>query len=130
MKIETMVYDRLKNLIPPTAERTILFACVGDTSHELYFYSLFTKNGYKQCFSLAEEDLLDENELDKAFEDISILIRKDKNYKSGEVNVYTFILEKTKMELQIDYYKRNFSVYKIKKNWEQKYLLCSVRPQS
>ena len=122
MKIETMVYDRLKNLIPTTAEKTILFACVGDTSQELYFYSLFAQSGYKQCFSLAEEYLLDENELDRAFEDISRLIRKDRNYKSEEINVYTFIFEKTKMELQIDYHNRNFSVYKIKKNWEQKYL--------
>lgn len=122
MKIETMVYDRLKNLIPSTSEKTILFACVGDTNQELFFYSLFAEKGYRQCFSLAEEGLLDENELDGTFEDISALIRKDRKYKFGEINVYTFIFEKLKIELTVEYHEKDSRVYKIKKNWKQKYL--------
>ena len=122
MKIETRVFDTLKKKIPPEATKTILYAGVGDTSYEMFFYSLFPENGYKQCFTLAEEGLLNENELDAAFSSIAEMIKGDRRYQPGKLNVFTYVIGETSIEMTTEYHDEKERIYKIKKDWESRFL--------
>ena len=46
MKIETLVFDNLKKMIPADASKTILFAGVADTNYELFFYCIERRSGF------------------------------------------------------------------------------------
>lgn len=122
MKIETRVFDALKKLIPLETTKTILYAGVSDTSYELFFYSLFPENGFRQCYVLAEDGLLDENVLDAVFSDIADMIKADQKYQHGKLNIFTFSIGETGVELSIEYHDKNERVYRLKKDWENRFL--------
>ena len=69
MKPETLIYDKVRQIIPKGSSKTVFFASVTETSYEVFFYAYIDGNPV-QCFELAEQELLDENELDTVFADI------------------------------------------------------------
>ncbi|MEF9939687.1 MAG: hypothetical protein RR768_06170 [Clostridium sp.] len=123
MKIETLLYDALKSVIPADATKTVLFAEVGETSYEIQFFSLLQDaKQYQQCFQMAEQGALDENALDGAFERIADLIRRDEQYKQNKINIFTLIVDKNGVRLAAESFDRNARVYQIKKLWKEQYL--------
>lgn len=122
MKIETMVFDNLKKIIPADASKTILFANVTDTSYELFFYCALADGELHQCYTLAENGILDSHLLDLSFSKIALQIRLDKKYKADSNNIFTFIVDNGGVRLDVEYCDRNAKMYKVKKDWKAKYL--------
>lgn len=122
MKIETLVFDSLRKVIPQDATKTILFASVTDTSYELFFYSSFDNDIFKQCYTLAEDGILDVHLLDMTFAKIAEQIRADKKYKANSNNVFTFMVDGHGIGLDVDCYGVDAKLYKIKKEWKAKYI--------
>lgn len=122
MKIETLVFDNLRKIIPQDASKTILFANVTDTSYEVFFYSLFDDGIFKQCYALAEDGILDAHLLDMVFAKIVEQIRADKKYKANNNNLFTFMVDGHGISLDVDYYGIDAKLYKIKKEWKAKYI--------
>ena len=67
MKPETLIYDKVKYIIPDKSEKTMFFAAISETSYEVFFYAFFGGKP-KQCFELAEQGIVDESQLDIVFE--------------------------------------------------------------
>lgn len=122
MKIETLVFDNLKKVIPKNASKTILYANVTDSSYELFFYCLFEDGIFKQCYTLAEDGILDSHLLDITFAKIAEQIRTDKKYKANNYNVFTVTVDNDGVRLDVDCYSKDAKMYKIKKGWKEKYL--------
>jgi len=122
LKIETLVFDSLRKIIPQDASKTILFANVTDTSYELFFYSLFDDGIFKQCYTLAEDGILDAHLLDMTFAKIAEQIRADKKYKANSNNLFTFTVDGHGIVLDVDCYGADAKLYKIKKEWKAKYI--------
>lgn len=122
MKIETLIFDKIRKVLPLSASKSVLYACVSDTSRELFFYSLMEDGTWKQCFSLAEEGFLEENELEEIFSDIADAIKTDKKFQVSKLNLFSVIFDKTGVKLSVDYYDKNARVYSIKKDWHNRYL--------
>lgn len=118
-----MVFDSLKRIIPKDASKTVLFANVTDTSYELFFYSSVEGGIFKQCYTLAEDGILDAHLLDMTFAKIAEQIRADKKYKSDSRNVFTFTVDERGVCLTVDYYSEDARIYKIKKDWKKKYII-------
>lgn len=123
MKLETLVFDSLKKIIPKDATKTVLFASVMDTRYELFFYCLFEDGAFKQCYTLAEDGILDSHLLDITFAKIVEQIKSDKKYKADNCNVFTVTVDNNSVLMDVDYYSKNAKVYKIKKEWKEKYLI-------
>lgn len=122
MKLETMVYDRLKHILPDDAKHVVVFSCVTDDYYELFFYAAMPGTGYVQCYQLAEEDLLDANQLDRVFSQIAMDIRSASQYQRGQINVFTFVLSESSIHLDVQYANPEKSLYRIKKDWRKQYL--------
>lgn len=122
MKLETLAYDNIKKVLPQGAEKTVVYASISDTCYEIFFYSFFPKKGYKQCYELAEENNLDAALLDITFERIAEVIKNDKQYKSGKINLFTFIIDDDGIRMDTEYLDKNTRIYFIKKEWKEKYL--------
>jgi len=118
MKLETLIYDNLKKVIPLNSIKTVMFAKVANTNYEIYFYSyLADDNNPKQCFSLAEEGVLDENDLDNVFSKIAEDYRKSDKFKEDKNNIITFTIEKNEAKLKVEYYDKGERLNGIKKAW-------------
>ena len=116
MKTETLIYEKIKNVIPIESEKTIAFVYVDSSSYEIFFYSLIDGE-YKQCFTLAEQGLLDENDLDKAFEDVANIIRNSDVFVKNKRNIFTVIIDKTGFRMDASYAEKGERLYQIKKAW-------------
>lgn len=91
-------------------------------SSEVFFYA-FIEGKAIQCFELAEQDKLDENELDSAFELIVNIIKESEFYKSDRNNIATIAVDKSGVNMNMEYYEKDAHMYKIKKEWEKKVML-------
>jgi hypothetical protein len=118
MKPETLIYEKVKNIIPENAEKTIFFAGISDTSYEVYFYT-YILGMPVQCYNLAEQGKLDENELDKVFEAIVGIVKESTVFVADKYNVATIKVDKSGIKMNMDYYDKDGRIYKIKKKWEQ-----------
>lgn len=121
MKPETLIYDKLKKVIPEKNEKTILFAGITNTSNEVYYYTLIDGR-YQQCFALAEEYELDENELSETFENIVKIIKDSVLYMADKYNVATVVFDKSDIKLELEYFDINVSEYKVQKEWKNKWI--------
>lgn len=117
MKPETLIYDKVRAIIPNGSEKTTFFAAVGATSYEIFFYALIDGK-QKQCFELAEQGLLDENELDSVFGAIADIIKDSKLFKTDKCNVATITIDRTGVKMDVEYHEKDARMYKIKKEWE------------
>lgn len=118
MKPETLIYEKIKSIIPDNSDKTVFFAAIGKTSYEVFFYSFIDEKPV-QCFALAEQNLLDQNKLDAVFEEIVNIIKASKVYEDNKLNVATITLDKTGIKMNVDCYGIDARIYKIKKEWMQ-----------
>lgn len=118
MKLETLIFDKVKKIIPKKSEKTIFFVGITNTSQEVFFYS-FIDGKAIQCYTLAERYELDENELAKVFSEVVNLIKESKLYVADKYNVGTIVIDKFGMKMDIEYYNMDISEYKIQKEWKQ-----------
>ncbi len=118
MKPETLIYDKVRKIIPDQSETTIFFAGITETSYEIFFYSLI-EGKFVQCYSLAEQGKIDEIEMEAVFEKIAKIIRESKQFNAEKYNLATIKVDKSGITLEIQYHERNARIYKIKKEWEQ-----------
>lgn len=121
MKIETLIYEKIRPIIPSKSEKTIFFASISQTNYEVFFYA-FIDGRPIQCFKLAEQENLDENELDSVFESIVNIIKESKCYKKDKYNIATIIIDKLGVKMSIKYYDKGARMYKVKKEWEQNHI--------
>lgn len=119
MKPETLIYDKVRPIIPKGSDKTIFFSSITQTSYEVFFYSFIAGNPV-QCYELAEEGKLDENELDSVFAAIVDIIKESKLFHGDENNIATITVDKTGVKMDMEYYEKDARMYKIKKEWEQK----------
>lgn len=122
MKLETLIYDAIKKVIPQESLKTAVYANVNDTSYEIFFYCLFPQNGYRQCYDLAEADVLDAHLLDMTFEEIAKVIKTDKAYESERNNLFTFIIDASGVKMTVEHFDKDTRMYRVKKEWNEKNL--------
>ena len=117
MKLETLIYDKIRKIIPDKSEKTVFFVGITKTSHEVYFYT-FIDGQSVQCYTLAERYELDENELAEVFSEIVGIIKESKLYNQDKYNVSTILLDKSGIKISIEYHGMEASEYKIQKKWK------------
>lgn len=121
MKAETLIYEKVRNIIPNGSEKTIFFAAIDETSYEIFFYAFIGGKAY-QCFELAEQDILDENELDTVFSEIVRIIKESKIYSSDKKNIATIKIDKSGVKLDMVYADQEERLYWLKKKWEKEHI--------
>lgn len=118
MKPETLIYDRVKFIIPDNSNKTVFFAAISKMSHEVFFYSYIDEKPI-QCFTLAEQNILNENELDAVFEEIVNVVKSSKFYNDSKLNVVTITLDKAGIKMNVEYHDLDESLYRLKREWKQ-----------
>ena len=118
MKPETLIFDKVRKILPDKSDKTIFFVGITKTSQEVYFYS-FINGEAVQCYTLAEQYELDENELAEVFSEIVEIIKDSKLYISDKYNVGTISIDKSGIKLDMGYYDMDASEYRIQKEWKQ-----------
>lgn len=119
MKPETMMYEKITQIVPENSDKTIFFASITKTSYEVIFYS-FINGEPKQCYTLAEEGKLDENMLAEVFDSMVNIIRSSKLFKEDKINIATIRFDKSQIKMDMEYYEKDIRMFKIKKEWQQK----------
>lgn len=122
MKLETLIFDKVRSIIPDGSSKTVFFVSVTETSYEVFFYTFIDGNPI-QCFELAEQNLLDENELDDVFANIVEVIKGARVYQKDKNNIATIIVDKSGIKMDMTYVERDARMYGIKKEWKQKNIL-------
>lgn len=117
MKPETLIFDKIRKIIPDKSEKTIFFVGITKTSREVYFYS-FIEGKAVQCYTLAEQYELDENELAEVFSEVVGIIKESKLYNPDKYNVGTISVDKSGIKLDMAYYDMDVSEYRIQKEWK------------
>jgi len=118
MKPETLIFDKVRKILPDMSDKTIFFVGITKTSQEVYFYS-FINGEAVQCYTLAEQYELDENELAEVFSEIVEIIKDSKLYISDKYNVGTISIDKSGIKLDMGYYDMDASEYQIQKEWKK-----------
>ena len=118
MKPETLIFDKVRKILPDKSDKTIFFVGITKTSQEVYFYS-FINGEAVQCYTLAEQYELDENELAEVFSEIVEIIKDSKLYIPDKYNVRTISIDKSGIKLDMGYYDMDASEYRIQKEWKQ-----------
>jgi hypothetical protein len=118
MKPETLIFDKIRKIIPDKSEKTVFFVGITKTSQEVYFYA-FIDGQAVQCYTLAEQYELDENELAEAFSEIVEIIKESKLYNPDKYNVGTISVDKSGIKLSMGYHDMDASEYRIQKEWKK-----------
>ena len=118
MKPETLIFDKVRKILPDKSDKTIFFVGITKTSQEVYFYS-FINGEAVQCYTLAEQYELDENELAEVFSEIVEIIKNSKLYIPNKYNVGTISIDKSGIKLDMGYYDMDASEYRIQKEWKK-----------
>lgn len=121
MKPETLIYEKVRDIIPERSEKTIFFASVSKISYELFFYS-YMDGTPVQCYDLIRQGRLDENELDRVFEAIAGILRESKKFMENKNNIATIKVDKSGIRMELEYVEKNAGMYQIKKEWKQENL--------
>lgn len=118
MKPETLIFDKIRKIIPDKSEKTVFFVGITKTSQEVYFYA-FIDGQAVQCYTLAEQYELDENELAEVFSEIVEIIKESKLYNPDKYNVGTISVDKSGIKLNMGYHDMDASEYRIQKEWKK-----------
>lgn len=121
MKLETLIFDKVRSIIPERSEKTIFFVGITKTSQEAYFYA-FIDGKPVQCYSMAEQYELDENKLAEVFSEIVMIIKDSKLYNPNKYNVVTIVVGKSGIKIDIVYHDMDESEYRIQKAWKQEHI--------
>ena len=119
MKPETLIYDKVRQIIPKGSSKTVFFASITETSYEVFFYAYIDGEPI-QCFELAEHDMLDENELDTVFANIVDAIKESNLYQNDKNNIVTITVDKSGVKMDMEYVEKDARMYGVKKDWKQK----------
>lgn len=118
MKPETLIFDKIRKILPDKSDKTIFFVGITKTSQEVYFYS-FINGEAVQCYTLAEQYELDENELAEVFSEIVEIIKDSNLYIPDKYNVGTISIDESGIKLNMGYYDMDASEYQIQKEWKK-----------
>jgi|BioPla2DNA2_1021312.scaffolds.fasta_scaffold87570_2 hypothetical protein len=118
MKPETLIFDKIRKIIPDKSEKTVFFVGITKTSQEVYFYA-FIDGQAVQCYTLAEQYELDENELAEVFSEIVGIIKESNLYNPDKYNVGTISVDKSGIKLSMGYHDMDASEYRIQKEWKK-----------
>lgn len=118
MKPETLIFDKIRKIILDKSEKTVFFVGITKTSQEVYFYA-FVEGQAVQCYTLAEQYELDENELAEVFSEIVEIIKESKLYNPDKYNVGTISVDKSGIKLNMSYHDMDASEYRIQKEWKK-----------
>jgi hypothetical protein len=118
MKLETLIFDKIRKIIPDKSEKTVFFVGITKTSREVYFYA-FIDGQAVQCYTLTEQYELDENELAEVFSEIVEIIKESKLYNPDKYNVGTISVDKSGIKLNMGYHDMDESEYRIQKEWKK-----------
>ena len=121
MKLETLLFDDVRQIIPEGSSRSVFYIGIADTSAEVFFYSWIDGRPV-QCYTLAEEGSLNANVLEKVFLVVVNSIRQSKNYHAGEFNLFTLVLDDAGVKLEAEYGKEDVRLYSMKKAWKEKWV--------
>lgn len=120
--VQNQICTKIETVIPKNADKTIVFAEISDTSHDIFFYSYINSKPH-QCYKLAEDGVLDANNLDIVFDQISNIIKRSGLYVSGKCNIVTIVLEKRDVKkISVEYFNNKAGLYNIKKEWKKEYI--------
>lgn len=117
MKLESEIYLLLKDIIPYNSEKNIVFIAVTLSSYEMFFYSLI-QGKYMQCNQLAEEGMIDGEELDNVFSRVAQQVRKAKEFDESMLNIATVVLLDNGASMALEQRRKDESMYRLKKEWK------------
>lgn len=129
MKPETLIYDKVRRIIPKESSKTVFFAAVTETSYEVFFYAYIDGNPV-QCFELAEQGMLDENELDIVFAYIVDIIKESEFYQNDKNNIATITVDKSGVKMDMEYIKKDARIYGVKKKWKMNILSKKINEEN
>lgn len=90
-ELEKFFSNKISQLIP-NYDKLEVRANVSDSSYMIEFF--VTINGKRmQCYDMVDDGTLVEKELDDVFESIAQFIRNMSDYKKGEINKISFVLD-------------------------------------
>lgn len=90
-----------------------LLALVTDTSYEVVFYAKYDGR-MRQSNDLAEDGVLTLDFVDEIYAAVAKVVREDKKYDSGKMN----IVKASGEEITVEYDEKNCRTYGLKKNWK------------
>lgn len=121
MKLEELIYDKIRSIIPIESDKTIFFVSITNTSYEIFFYA-FIDGKPVQCYKIAEDGKIDGNELDLVFASVVEIIKESELFHDDKNNIATITVDKAGVKIDMDYYEKDARIYKIKKEWEHNIL--------
>ena len=116
------IVEIVDQILPPETKKTIFFCEVEDRAYECSYYAYFADGSCKQCYQLAEEELVDPMELEECFKKMVDFIRETPEYKSEKRNVVTIIIDGSREKVDFQTFDKSLGLYKLKKEWKLKYL--------
>lgn len=118
MKLETLIFDKVKKILPDNSDKNIFFVGITKTSQEVYFYS-FINGEAVQCYTLAEQNILDENELSVIFSEVVELVKSSTLYNPDKYNIGTINIDENGINFDMVYHDMDVSEYRIQKKWKK-----------
>ena len=88
-KFEERAIEVVKKLMPKS-DKIEFRASIGNTSRSIEFF-VWVNDEKFQCYELADNRKINELEMEKLFDAYAEFIRKNKEYKAGEVNKIYFV---------------------------------------
>lgn len=107
------IYDEILKIEAKGLSDIELLALVTDTSYEVVFYAKYDGK-MRQSNDLAEDGILTLDFVDEIYAAVARVVREDKKYDSGKMN----IVKASGEEITVEYDERNCRTYGLKKNWK------------
>ena len=115
-----MIFDELSKFLSTDWEKIVVYVEYGEDS---YSYSLYERirNNYTNGYDLPG---ISEKEIDKSFNKIDKMIRKEREKAKGELwtNMTIVITNSGDMKAEYDYTDLTEGTYQYKKDWKKRYL--------
>ncbi len=122
MKIETLIFDNIRAIMNERSIKDIFFVGITKTSATVFFYS-YIEGKATQCYTLVEQDFLEQNEMEDVFSELVKILRDSKLYIPEKYNVGTIVVDKLGIKLDMRYHDMDASEYQIQKAWKQEYVV-------
>ena len=93
-KFEEQAVNLVRELLP-NFKKLEFRATIGDTSRSIEFF-VWLDDERQQCYELADNGIIDEEKMEKLFDDYAKFVRGNSEYKAGKVNKVQFDFDPTK----------------------------------
>lgn len=115
--------NKLLDLVPKNAQKTIVFCEVEKTSYEFFFYSFFENGKWVQSNEMVDQEQIDEESFMEAIDQLVKEVRSLAQYNPEMRNIISGeIGDKTKI-WSLEQTEKTVGLYKIKKEWKSKHSL-------